>query len=138
MRIFNAAVAGLIAAFLLYYLISLGNTKAALYFFPAGWVIFTFIFNRGAESIRKIWARACFVAAVECLIIPAAALILPLFYGQQSVQAAKQGALTAGQTAGSAIGGGIINMLTGYTGILIGFVLLAAAYFSLKPVRRRR
>ncbi|HHU87004.1 MAG: hypothetical protein ACOX86_06885 [Pelotomaculaceae bacterium] len=138
MRIFNAAAAGLIAALLLYFLVSLGNIKAAFYFFLAGWVIFTFIFNRRAESIRKIWARACLTAAVECLIIPVAALLLPFFYGQHSVQAARQGALAAGQTVGSAMGGGIINMLTGYTGILIGFVLLATAYFSLKPVRRRR
>ncbi|OPZ70782.1 MAG: hypothetical protein BWY80_01445 [Firmicutes bacterium ADurb.Bin456] len=137
MRIFNAAVAGLIAALLLYFLIFLGNTGAALYFFLAGWVVFTFIFNRGAGSIKKIWGRACLAAAVECLIISVIAMILPLFYGQLPVQAAKQGALTAGQTAGSAIGGGIINLLTGYSGILIGLVLLAAAYFSLKPVRRR-
>ncbi|HPU35513.1 MAG TPA: hypothetical protein PL078_04380 [Bacillota bacterium] len=138
MRVFNAAAAGLITALLLYLLVSLGNTKVVFYFFLVGWVIFTLIFNHRAESIRKIWARACLTAAVECLIIPVAAQVLPFFYGQQSVQAARQGAFAAGQSVGSAIGGGLVNMLTGYAGVLIGFVLLATAYLSLKPVRRRR
>lgn len=138
MRIFNAAAAGMLAGLLLYFLVSLATVKAAFFAFLIGWAAFAFLFHRSAESVGKIWARACLAAAVECLIIPLASWILPFFYGQQAVQAAKQGAQVAGQAFGSALGGGIVSVLAGYTGILIGFLLLVTAYFSLKPARRRR
>lgn len=138
MRIFNATAAGMVAGLLLYFLVSLATVKAAFFAFLFGWAAFAFLFYRGAESVGKIWTRACLVAAVECLIIPLASRILPFFYGQQAVQTAKQGAQAAGQAFGSALGGGIVNVLAGYTGILIGFLLLATAYYSLKPARRRR
>lgn len=138
MRIINAIVAGLVAGLLLYLLTSLATVKAAFLVFLIGWAAFAFLFYRGAESVRKIWARASLAAAVECLIIPLASWILPFFYGQQAVQTAKQGAQAAGQAYGSVLGGGLINLLSGYAGLLIGFLLLATAYCSLKPARRRR
>lgn len=138
MKILNAVVAGMVAGLLLYLLVSLATVKAAFFAFLIGWAAFAFLFYRGSESVGKIWARACLVAAVECLIIPLASRLLPFFYGQQAVQTAKQGAHAAGQAFGSAVGGGLVNALAGYTGILIGFLLLVTAYFSLKPARRRR
>lgn len=138
MRIFNAVVAGLIAGLLLYFLVSLATVKAAAFVFLAGWAAFAYLFYHKAVSVRQIWTRACLVAAVECLSIPLASWILPFFFGQQSVQAAKQGVQAAGQAFGSTLGGGLINVLSGYFGLVIGCLLLAAAYLSLKPVRRRR
>ncbi|MDD4237477.1 MAG: hypothetical protein PHT62_02795 [Desulfotomaculaceae bacterium] len=137
MRIFNAIVAGLIAGLLLYLLVSLATVKAAFLVFLAGWAISTFFFYNNAASLHKIWARACLLLALECLAIPIASWILPFFYGHQAVQSAMQGAQSTGQTVGSIIGGGVVNMLAGYAGLAIGFVLLATAYLSLKPARRR-
>lgn len=138
MRIFNAVVAGLVAGLLLYLLVSLTTAKAGFFAFLIGWAVFALLFYRRAESVRRIWARASLVAAVECLAIPLASWIMPFFYGHQAVQTAKQGAQAAGQAFGSALGGGMVNIMAGYTGILIGFLLLATAYFSLKPARRKR
>lgn len=138
MRVFNAIVAGLIAGLLLYLLLSLAAIKAALPVFLAGWALCALLFYYNAMSVHRIWSRACLLLAVECLAIPVASWILPVFYGQQAVQTAKQGAQAAGQTVGSVIGGGVVNLLAGYAGLAIGFVLLATAYLSLKPARRRR
>lgn len=138
MRVFNAVVAGMVAGLLLYLLVTLAAVKAAFFAFLIGWAAFAFLFYRRAESVGKIWARACLAAAVECLLIPLASWLLPFFYGQQAVQTAKQGAQAAGQAFGSTVGGGLVGVLAGYTGILIGSLLLITAYFSLKPARRRR
>ncbi len=137
MRIFNAAAAGLIAGLLLYLLVSLAAVKASFIIFLASWALFSFLFYNKAASIGAIWLRACLVAAVECLVIPVASWVLPFFYGQQAVQTARQGTQVAGETFGSLLGGGLVNILSGYTGILIGLLLLATAYFSLQPARRR-
>lgn len=136
MRILNAVLAGLVTGLLLYFLAALASVKAAFYVFLIGTVVFAYLFYRNSRSIGTIWTKACLVASVECLIIPLASWILPLFYGDQAVQAAQQGALAAGEAVGSTLGGGLINLLTGYTGILIGILLLAIAYFSVKPARR--
>lgn len=138
MKIFNAIVAGLIAGLLLYLLVSLTAIKATLPVFLAGWAICAYLFYTNAATVQRIWARACLVLAVECLAIPMASLILPFFYGPQAVQTAMQGAQSAGQAFGSAIGGGVVSVLAGYAGLVIGFVLLATAYFSLRPARRKR
>ncbi len=137
MRIFNSVLAGLFAGILLYFLFALITLKAALLAFFIGWPVFALLFYQNSESAGKIWSKACLVAAVECLVIPLASWILPLFYGQQAVQTAKQGAQAAGEAYGSSLGGGLVNILSGYTGILIGILLLLMAYFSLKPSRRR-
>lgn len=136
MRIFNAVVAGLLTGLLLYFLAALASVKAAFYIFVIGTVLFAFLFYRNSRTIRTIWTKACLVAAVECLVIPLASWILPLFYGIQAVQTAQQGAQAAGEAFGSTLGGGLVNLLTGYTGFLIGILLLAIAYFSVKPARR--
>ncbi|MFX4261987.1 hypothetical protein ACOBQJ_07270 [Pelotomaculum propionicicum] len=136
MRIFNAVIAGLLTGLLLYFLAALASVKAAFYIFVIGTVLFAFLFYRSSRTIGTIWTKACLVAAVECLVIPLASLILPLFYGQQTVQTAQQGAQAAGEAFGSTLGGGLVNLLTGYTGFLIGILLLAIAYFSVKPARR--
>lgn len=136
MRILSAVIAGLITGLLFCLFIFLASPAAA---FPAlliAWVAFSLLYYRKAESSGKIWARACFIAGVECLAIPLASLFLPFFYGQQAVQAAKQSACSASQAFGAAFGGGLINMLAGSAGILIGLLLILTAYFSLKPVRR--
>lgn len=138
MKAFNATVAGFVAGLLLFLLVSLATVKYALPVFLVGWAISAFLFYNHAVSVQKIWARACLVFAIECLAIPMASWILPVFYGNQAVQTAKQGAESAGQAVGSLIGGGVVSMLAGYAGLAIGFVLLATAYFSLKPARRRR
>lgn len=138
MKIFNAIVAGFIAGLLLYLLLSLAAVKATWPVFLAGWAICAFLFYHNAASVQKIWSRACLLLAVECLAIPAASWILPVFYGPQAVQTAKQGTQSAGQAVGSFIGGGVVSLLAGYAGLAIGFVLLVTAYCSLKPARRRR
>jgi hypothetical protein len=138
LKIFNAIVAGLIAGLLLYLLVSLATIKAALPIFLAGWAICAFLFYNNAASAQRIWTRACLVLAVECLAIPAASWILPVFYGHQAVQTAMQGAQSAGRAVGSVIGGGVVSILASYAGLAIGFILLATAYVSLKPARRRR
>lgn len=138
MRIFNAIIAGLVTGLLFYLLASLSNLKSAFVVFLFSWAVFAYLFYRGAESVKKIWARACLVAAVECLVIPLASWFLPFFYGEQAVSTARQGVKAAGQAFGSTLGGGLVNILAGYTGLFIGFLLLATAYYSLKPVRRRR
>lgn len=137
MRLFHAVIAGLATGLLLYFLFALITLKAALFAFIIGWAAFALLFYRKAGSIGKIWSRACLVAAVECLLIPLASWILPFFYGQQAVETAKQSAHAAGKAYGSALGCGLVNVLTGYTGILIGLLLLLMAYFSLRPSRRR-
>lgn len=138
MRLFNAVLGGLITGFLLYLLTSLASLKSALIIFLISWVVFAYLFYRGADSVKEIWARTCLVAAVECIIIPLASWFLPFFYGEQAVSTARQGVTAAGQSFGSTLGGGLVNILAGYTGLLIGFLLLATAYFSLKPARRKR
>lgn len=138
MRVLHAIVAGLIAGLLLYLLVSLAASKAALPVFLAGWLIFAFFLYNNARTAQRIWSRACLLLAVECLAIPISSWLLPHFYGPQAVQTARQGVQAAGQAVGSAIGGGVVNVLAGYAGLVIGFVLLATAYFSLKPARRRR
>lgn len=136
MRIFNAVVAGLLTGLLLYFLAALASVKVAFYIFVIGTVLFAFLFYRNSRTIGTIWTKACLVAAAECLVIPLASWILPLFYGHQAVQTAQQGAQAAGEAFGSTLGGGLVNLLTGYTGFLIGILLLAIAYFSVKPARR--
>lgn len=136
MRIFNAVAAGLLTGLLLCFLALLTIAKAAFYVFVIGTVLFAFLYYRNSRSIGAIWTKACLVAAVECLIIPLASWILPLFYGQEAVMTAQQGAQAAGESFGSVLGGGLVNLLTGYTGILIGIFLLAIAYISVKPARR--
>jgi hypothetical protein len=138
MKIFNAIVAGLIAGLFLYLLISLATIKATWLVFLAGWAICAFLFFNNAASVQRIWARACLLLSVECLAIPMVSWILPVFYGQQAVQTAMQGAHSAGQAVGSVIGGGMVSVLASYAGLAIGFILLATAYLSLKPARRRR
>lgn len=137
MRILSAIFAGLVTGLLLYLLVFLASPKVAFPVFWLAWAVFGLLFYRKAESTGKIWSRACFTAGVECLAIPLAAWFLPFFCGQQAVQAAKQSAFSTSQAIGSACGGGLINMLAGSAGILIGFILLFTAYFSLKPARRR-
>jgi hypothetical protein len=137
MRILNAIVAGLISGLLLCLLISLA-VKCTLPVFLTMWALSAFIFYHNTTSISKIWARASLALAVECLAIPVATWVFPVFYGQQAVQTAKQGLQSAGQAVGSLIGGSVVNILSGYAGLAIGFVLLATAYLSLKPARRRR
>ncbi len=136
MRIINAVIAGLLTGLLLYFLAALASVKAAFYIFVIGTVLFAFLFYRNSRTIGIIWTKACLVAAVECLVIPLASWILPLFYGHQAVQTAQQDAQAASEAIGSTLGGGLVNLLTGYTGILIGILLLAIAYFSVKPARR--
>lgn len=138
MRLLNSAAAGLITGLLLYFIITLAAIKTSIFVFLACWAVFAFLFYHKAESISAIWTRACLAAAVECLIIPLTSWVLPFFYGEQAVQAARQGAQDAGQAFGSTLGGGMITMLSGYFGLVIGFLLLTTAYFSLKPARRRR
>ncbi len=137
MRIFNSILAGLLTGILLYFLFALITLKAALLAFCIGWPVFAILFYQNSYSAGKIWSKACLVAAVECLVIPLATWTLPFIRGQQAVQTAKQGAQAAGQAYGSTLGGGLVNILSGYTGILIGLLLLVMAYFSLKPSRRR-
>ena len=136
MRILNSVLAGLVTGLLLYFLAALASVKAAFYVFLIGAVVFAFLFYHNSRSIGTIWTKACLVAAVEFLIIPLASLILPLFYGDQAVQTAQQGVQAAGEAFGSTLGGGLVNLLTGYAGLLIGILLLAVAYFSVKPARR--
>ncbi|OPY58807.1 MAG: hypothetical protein A4E55_00681 [Pelotomaculum sp. PtaU1.Bin035] len=138
MRIISAAIAGLITGLLLYLLVFLAVPKAAFTAFLAGWAASGLLFYRKAESAGIIWSRACLTAAALCLIIPATSWFLPFFYGQQAVQTTKQSVYHAGQAFGSALGGGLVNLLAGSAGILIGFLLLFTAYFSLKPARRKR
>ncbi len=138
MRKIHAATAGLINGILLYILVSLVNLEASFFILLAGWAFFTLLFYLKAETAGKIWARSCLSAAVLCLVIPLASWFLPLLYGPQAVLTAKQETLSAGRTAGSMLGGGLVNVLTSNTGILIGLVLLITAYFSLKPARRKR
>lgn len=137
MRIFNAVLAGLLTGILLYFLFALITPKAAPWAFFIGWAVFALLLYQNSYSIGKIWSKACLVAALECLVIPLASWILPFFYGQQAVETAMQDAQAAGQAFGSTLGGGLVNLLSGYTGILIGLLLLIMAYFSLKPSRRR-
>ncbi|MCG9968021.1 hypothetical protein L9W92_08125 [Pelotomaculum terephthalicicum JT] len=136
MRILSAVIAGLAAGLLFCLLVFLASPKAAFPAFLIAWFIFSLLFYRKAESSGKIWSRACLAAGAECLAIPLASWFLPFFCGQQAVQAAKQNAYNASQAFGSAFGGGLINMLAGYAGILIGLLLIFIAYLSLKPVRR--
>lgn len=138
MRMFSAILAGLVTGLLIYFLAVLASVKAAFFVFLFGWVVFAYVFYRGAESAGRVWSRACLVAGVECVAIPLASWLLPLFRGAKAVQAAKQGAYAAGQSFGSTLGGGMINALAGYIGFLIGFILLAAAYYSMRPARRNR
>lgn len=137
MRILSAVIAGLVTGLLLCLLVCLASPKAAFPAFWIAWVVFGLLFYRKTDSAGKIWSRACLAAGLECLAIPLASWVLPLFSGQQAVLAAKQSAYSASQAFGAAFGGGLINTLAGAAGILIGFVLLFTAYFSLKPVRRR-
>jgi len=136
-RILSAVIAGLVTGLLLCLLVFLASPKAAFPAFWLAWAVFGLLFYYKAESDGKIWSRACLAAGVECLAIPLASWFLPLFCGQQAVQTAKQSAYSASQAFGSAFGGGLINLLAGSAGILIGFLLLFTAYFSLKPARRR-
>lgn len=138
MRAFNAIVAGLIAGLLLYLLVSLAAVKAALPVALAGWAICALFFHTNGSSAKKIWSRACLLLAVEFLAIPLVSRLLPVFYGPQAMLTTGQEAQAAGQVAGTAIGVGVVNVLAGYAGLVIGFVLLATAYLSLKPARRRR
>ena len=137
MRIFNAVAAGLLTGLLLYFLATLAVPKISFYVFVIGTVLFAYLFYRNSRSIGVIWTKACLVAAVECLIIPLASWILPFFYSQEAVMTAQQGARAVGESFGSLLGGGLVSLLTGYTGILIGIFLLAIAYISIKPARRR-
>ncbi len=137
MKVFNAVAAGLLTGLLLYFLASLAIAKAAFYVFVIGTLLFTYLLYCNSRSIGVIWSKACLVAAVECLVIPVASWVLPLFYGQQAVMTAQQGARAVGASFGAALGGGLVSLLTGYTGILIGIFLLAIAYISVKPARRR-
>lgn len=138
MRIFSSVAAGAVAGVLFYFLVTLAVVKASVLVFIVSWAFFALLFYHRAYSVRDILTRACLVAAVECLVIPMASWVLPIFYGQESVQAAKQGASAAGQAFGSTLGGGLINILSGYFGLVIGFLLLATVYLSLRPARRKR
>ncbi len=137
MKIFNAVAAGLLTGLLLYFLASLAAAQAAFYVFVIGTLLFAYFFYRNSRSIGAIWTKACLAGAVECLVIPVASRLLRLFYGQQAVMAAEQSARAAGESFGATMGGGLIGLLTGYTGVLIGILLLAIAYISIKPARRR-
>ena len=137
MRMFNAAIAGLLTGLLLYFLAALALARIALYVFILGTVLFTYLFYRNSWSIGQIWFKACLVAAVECLAIPLASWLLPHIYGQEAVMAAQLDAQRVGESLGAALGGALINLLTSHTGILIGILLLVIAYISIRPARRR-
>ncbi|NLJ76851.1 MAG: hypothetical protein GX325_06300 [Peptococcaceae bacterium] len=137
MRMFNAAIAGLLTGFLLYFLAALALPKTAFYVFIPGTVLFAYLFYHNSWSIGQIWSKACLIAAVECLALPLASWILPHIYGQEAVMAAQLDAQRIGESLGAALGGALINLLTSHTGILIGILLLVIAYISIRPARRR-
>lgn len=130
--------AGAVAGLLLYFLVSLALLHASVLVFLAGWAAFALIFYYRAGPTREIWFRACLVCGLLCLAIPPALEVFPIFFGQESVQAAGQEARAAGENIGFTPGGSVISLLSGYFGLVIGFLLLATAYLSLKPARRRR
>lgn len=137
MRIFSAILAGFIGGLLIYFIALAAAVKTALFLFLTGWAAFTFVFYRGAESTGQVWARACLAVGVEVLAIPPVLRLTSLFGNSQAVQAAKQGA-QAGQALLPAAGASVISTLAGYIGLFIGFILLATAYCSLRPARRKR
>lgn len=136
MRIFSAVSAAFITGLPVYFTGLAAAPKSALYLFLFSWAVFAFLFYRGAKSTGAVWGRACLAAGLECLAVSVASR-MPWPGNLQAIQAAKQGTY-AGQAFGSAVGAGVISVLAGYTGLFIGLVLLATAYCSLRPARRKR
>ncbi|MDD3653655.1 MAG: hypothetical protein PHO01_05655 [Desulfotomaculaceae bacterium] len=136
MRMISAVAAGFIINLFLYLLVYLAVPQAPIHAFWIGWALFSLLLYKRAKTYKMIWYRACLIAAVECLAIPPAAWLLPLF-SQQTLPTAKQSAYLKGQEFWSIYGSQLVTLLSGSAGILIGLLLLFIAHYALKPARRK-
>nr|CAS02567.1 putative integron gene cassette protein [uncultured bacterium] len=143
MKILVALVMGLCSGFLIYFMAAMvladtsGGTGPSgafvLISFLGGWALSTWLLLRGAISVSKVFSRGFLLGAAEWLLM---VLVGIIFAGKQVAAA---GGTSEAASAGAAVGGGLVAMITGGISIAMAVVCLigfAISYSMGKEMRK--
>lgn len=136
-----AIVMGFFSGLLLYFLGALLFVKGSpsvgfvVLAFLGGWVLSTYLMQKGAISVSKVISRGFLIGAAEWLLMIPAGMV----FAGRVVASSTQGLDSGAAMAGAAIGGGIVAFLTGGVAVTMAVVCLvgfAVSYFigrEMKP-----
>lgn len=133
MKVLLAIVLGLLSGFMIYFGAAMlftdfgggegPSTTFVVITFIGGWLGSTYIMQRGAKSISKVFSRGFLIGAAEWL----AMIPIGIIFGGKAVVATE--AETGAESAGAIIGGGMVAFLTG--GIAIAMALACMIGFAI-------
>lgn len=139
MRLVAALLQGCMAGFLVYMAAAMlvvdptnGSSVSPAFVsitFFGGWAASTYFLYRGAPTVTRVVSRGALVGAAEWLVIGLAGIVMSGHLVAASAGAGKSDAATAG----AAIGGGVVALLSG--GVAVGMavvclIVFAVAYFA--------
>jgi hypothetical protein len=144
MKVVIAVLMGILSGFLIYMMAGMlfvdldgggPSTSLVLIVFLGGWVLSAWLLLRGAKSTSMVFRRGFLLGAAEWF----AMAIVGLIFSGRAVSSSLSAVDPSGaQTAGAAIGGGLVAMLTGGVSIFMAIVCLvgfAIAFFIGREMR---
>jgi len=135
-KIVAGIIMGAVVALLSFLVFAFGSGKEGGGSFP-GWAalggfVLVIVLAVRAERGRYAWGRGMLLAALLCLALPLASVISAGVIGAQHIGAQTTEAGKAGAALGTALGGGIVAMATGFVGFFSALIFLIGSYFTLR------
>jgi len=136
-KIIAGIVMGVIVALLSFLVFGIGSGGGERGGSVGGWAALagfalTLILAIRAERDRYAWGRGMLLAALLCLAMPIASVALTGLVGAQQVGTATTEAAKAGAAIGTALGGGMLTIFTGFVGFFLALIFLIGSYFTLR------
>ena len=133
LRYVVGGITGLLSGILVYFMVTLAFTDPSVeppdwhiwVFFMLPWFVSFYVFAKNTKSISKVMVRSFLVGALEWLLMIPAGLI----FSAKTASDVAAGSTNTAETAGIAIGAGIVSFLTGgiafvmLVGCLIGYFI---------------
>lgn len=119
----GAVVIGLLGSLLTKFAVpeSLADGKTVTYVALVGFAGIAFLLAMTAERGAKAWRRVFVLMALLCFAMPLTAV---LFTGAQISAIGTETSNDSAAIAGTAIGGGMISMVSGFVGFFLGVIFL--------------
>lgn len=140
MKAVVAVLLGLLSGFLIYMTafllvvdfvaVSAPSTAFVLVTFVGGWAVSTYLLLRNVRSVSKVFTRGALLGAAEWIAVAGAGVV---YSGRGVAHVVGEAGASDAATAGAAVGGGILAMLTGGIAVFMAVVCLivfAIAYFT--------
>jgi hypothetical protein len=142
MKIVVALFMGFCSGFMIYFMaamtfmVSAGSGSSGMFVgisFIGGWALSTWLLLRGAISVSKVFSRGFLLGAAEWLLM----ILVGFIFAGKTV--ATVGGVSEAASAGAAIGGGLVAILTGGISVTMAVVCLigfAVSYSMGKEMRK--